>query len=162
LKPKIRSLLVHDREDRLLMLKSALHGLGVETTRARTCHLAGPILCDTPPPHLVFTDVVLPDGNWMDVLDLAAKAKERVNLIVVSPRADIGLYIDVMNHGAFDFITESFTVTEIVYVVKTGIENAVNARQRAQGAPRRPEGRLSLEESKLGTEGADRAQAWPG
>lgn len=131
----IRSLLVHDREDRFLILKSALQGLGMTTCRARNCRAAELILCDSPPPHLVFADVVLPDGNWLDLLDLTAKAQEKINLIVVAPRADIGLYIDVMNHGAYDFITESFTVPEIVYVVRTATENALLARQPS--APRK-------------------------
>ena len=76
MKPKIRGLLVHERNDRFLILKSALDALEVETTRAYTCRMAESLLCETPPPHLVFTDVVLPDGNWLDLLDLAAKAKD--------------------------------------------------------------------------------------
>ena len=140
----VHGLLVYEREDRFLILKSALDGLGVTTSRAKSCHQAGTLLCDTPPPHIVFTDIVLPDGNWMDMLDLAAKARERVNLIVVSPRADINLYIDVMNHGAFDYITESFTVPEIVFVVRSGIENALHARQSPRKSSRRPHGSYPL------------------
>ena len=128
---KARGLLVHERDDRLQVLKSALEGLGIDTVRTRNCKQAGLHFLDAPPPHIVFTDTVLPDGNWMDVLDLAAKAKERVNLIVVSARADIDLYIDVMNHGAFDYITESFTVPEIVYVVRSSLESAVQARRNS-------------------------------
>jgi DNA-binding NtrC family response regulator len=142
-KEVIRSLLVHEREDRFLILKSALQGLGIQTTRARTCRAAGALLCDTPPPLLAFTDVVLPDGNWMDMLDLTAKTKDRVNLIVVSPRADIELYIDVMNHGAYDFITESFTVPEIVHVVRSGIESARQSRETPPEAKRKPRARAA-------------------
>jgi DNA-binding NtrC family response regulator len=152
MKPRIRSLIVHDREDRLLMLKSALQGLDFEVTRARNCRSAELLLCETPPPHLVFTDVVLPDGNWLDLLDLTAKSKDRVNLIVVSPHANISLYMDVMNHGAFDFITESFTVHEIVHVVRTAAENAVRGRERSQGAVRKPGTRLTLEGRDPGAE----------
>lgn len=142
-KEKIRSLLVHDRDDRFLILKSALQGMDIETARVRNCRAAELLLCDAPAPHLVFTDVVLPDGNWLDTLDLAAKAKEKINLIVVSPRADINLYIDVMNHGAYDFITESFTVPEIVHVVRCGLDNALQGRSRAQHSLRKPASRLS-------------------
>jgi DNA-binding NtrC family response regulator len=138
--------LVHDREDRFSILKSALQGLGIETTRARNCRSAELALCDTPPPHLVFTDVVLPDGNWMDLLDLTAKSKERVNLIVVSQRADVGLYIEVMNHGAYDFITESFTVPEIVHVVRSGVDNAVHGRNANPSSLPKPRRRAASKE----------------
>jgi len=42
---------------------------------------------------------------------------------------------DPKNHGAYDHITESFTVPEIVFVVRSAIENALQARQRAQRLP---------------------------
>jgi DNA-binding NtrC family response regulator len=146
-KEKIRSLLVHDRDDRFLILRSALQGLDIETTRVRNCQSAGLVLCDTPPPHLVFTDVVLPDGNWLDLLDLAAKAREKVNLIVVSPRADINMYIDAMNHGAYDFITETFTVPEIVHVVRSGLDNAFLARKETRSLHPKSAGRPAREDS---------------
>ena len=157
-KEGIRSLLVHDRDDRFSILKSALHGLGIQTTRVRNCRAAETLLVDTPPPLLVFTDVVLPDGNWLDLLDLTAKAKDRVNLIVVSPRADVELYIDVMNHGAYDFITELFTVPEIVHVVRSGIDNALESREPAQGSPRRSKVRTAPKENEPKTQSVGAAR----
>jgi DNA-binding NtrC family response regulator len=149
-KEKFRSLLVHERDDRFLILKSALQGLEIETARARNCRSAGLHLCETPPPHLMFADVVLADGNWIDLLDLTAK--DKVNLIVVSPRADINLYMEVMNHGAYDFITESFTVPEIVHVVRSGLDNALQHRERPGDALRKAGGRLAPKESGRRTE----------
>lgn len=146
MKPRVSALLVHGRDDRLGMLKFVLEGLSVETRRVQTCREAEARLCETPRPHLVLTDTILPDGNWLDVLDSAAKAKERVNVIVVSRVADIGLYLDVMGHGAFDFITDSFTVPELVHVFRCAMDNAVKSRepQESVSATRRREGRREV------------------
>jgi|GEM_PF-1632679 DNA-binding NtrC family response regulator len=33
-----------------------------------------------------------------------------------------------MNHGAFDYVTEAFTVPELVYVLRKAIEDACQTR----------------------------------
>jgi len=71
----------------------------------------------------------------LDILDLTAKSKEKINVIVVCPRADIRLYVDVMNHGAFDFITENFTVSEVVYIVRNAMDNARHGRTKPTLVP---------------------------
>ncbi|HET7841031.1 MAG TPA: hypothetical protein VFM21_05470 [Terriglobia bacterium] len=130
MKPMHEGILIYERDDRFALLQSVLDGLSVGTRRARTCRQAGTLFAETPAPLLAVTDSVLGDGNWLDVLDLAARSREKVNVVVVSPFADVGLYIDVMDHGAFDFITDSFTVPEIVHVVRTAISSALLARER--------------------------------
>jgi DNA-binding NtrC family response regulator len=127
----LSALLVHDCEERFLILNSVMEGLSLQVHRARRCREAGRELAEVPPPHLVLTDTVLPDGNWMDVLDLAAKAHETVSVIVVSPVADVGLYLDVMEQGAFDFITDSVSVLEAVHVIRCAAEHALEFRQQA-------------------------------
>jgi DNA-binding NtrC family response regulator len=128
MKPRVTALLVNDRDEPLEMLKFVLEGLSVEILRVRTCREAKARLGETAPPHLVLTDTVLPDGNWLDVLESAAKAREQVNVVVASRVADIGLYLDVMHHGAFDFVTDSFTAPELVHVLRCAVDNAVESR----------------------------------
>lgn len=131
----ISALLVHDREDRLETVKLVLETIGVTALRARTWKEVEARLCETPSPHVVLTDTVLSDGNWLDVLDSAAKAPERVNVIVASRNADVSLYLDVMTQGAFDFVTDSFTVRELVRVLRCAIDNAVQCRAPQKGSP---------------------------
>jgi DNA-binding NtrC family response regulator len=132
MKPTIRGLLICDQGHRFEKLKSICDALSIKTGRARTCREAGTRLCESPLPHLVVTDTILGDGNWMDILDFSARSKEKVNVIVVSPFADMHLYIDVMDHGAFDFITDAFSVPEVIHVFRSAIDNALGARGSAQ------------------------------
>jgi DNA-binding NtrC family response regulator len=129
MKTKLRGLLVCHRDDRFTTIMSVLDALSVGMTRARTCLEAEAEMCQTPAPHIVLTETVLPDGNWLDVLDLAAKATEKVNVIVVSPVADVDLYVEVMNYGAFDFVTDWFTIAELVHVLRNACDNALKLRK---------------------------------
>lgn len=132
---KISVLLIHHRNDRFGTLNQILEALSFKVIRARSAMEAEVQLCEMPCPHLVLTDAVLPDGNWMDVLDVAAKAAEPVNVIVVSPVSDINLYLDTMDQGAFDFMTDSFTVPEIIHILKCALDNVVRRRQARVIAP---------------------------
>jgi DNA-binding NtrC family response regulator len=142
MRSKIRSLMVSSRDVSFTAIESVLSALPVKILRARGCEQGGKLLCLPSPVHLVFTDAVLADGNWLDVLDFAQKSKQKVNVVVISPRADVRLYIEAMNHGAFDFITESSTVPEVAHVVRSAIDNACQARGEGFSLPpafRRPD-----------------------
>jgi len=128
MKPKITALLIHHRNDRFYTLQMVLEALSIRVIRARSAKEAEEQLCGMPCPHLVLSDTVLPDGNWMDVLDVAAKAVEPVNVIIVSPVMDTRLYLDTMDHGAFDFMTDSFTVPQIVHILNCAIDNVARRR----------------------------------
>ncbi len=139
MKPSVQALLVADRNYGLLTIECVLDALDVKTTRVRDCAQAESRLCNTPPPHVVITEPVLSDGNWMDLLDIAAKAKEKVNLVVVSPFVDVNLYVDVINCGGFDFILESFTFPEIAHVLRSAVDSAVRARNERSLSSQSPE-----------------------
>lgn len=131
MKPKITALLVHHRNERFYILELVLEALSIRVIRARSTQEAEKQLCEKPCPQLVLSDTVLPDGNWMDVLDVAAKAIEPVNVIIVSAMPDTRLYLDTMDHGAFDFMTDSFTVPQIVHILKCALDDI--SRRRGSG-----------------------------
>ena len=128
MKPEITALLVHHRNDRFYVLQLVLEALSIRVVRARSAKEAERQLCEMPCPHLVLSDTVLPDGNWMDVLDVAAKAVEPVNVVIVSTTADTRLWLDVMDHGAFDFMTDAFTVPHFVHILKCAIDDVARRR----------------------------------
>jgi DNA-binding NtrC family response regulator len=126
---KIVALLLQDREDSPGPLKRALESRSVHIVTAKTCLEASGWLSGPNIPHLVFTPVDLADGTWSDVLHLAARAPQPINVIVVSPLTDIGLYISVVERGAFDFIIQSFAPFELVHIVRCAVDNVVSRRK---------------------------------
>jgi len=125
---KILALLLHDQDEPLSSLKSALANLSVETTRARTCAEAFNELQRRVTPHLVFTDVTLPDGTWADVLRLPRKACALVDVIVVARVVDIGLYIAALEGGASDFLVPPFIECDLAYVVRRAAWDVLTRR----------------------------------
>ena len=130
----IKALLVQARPDPSDALRLALEGQLIEICTAKNCGEAALTLRSHCPPHLVFTDIHLPDGNWADVLTLAARASAPVNVIVVAPQVDVALYIQTMERGAFDFIVSPSSASELLHVVRVAAENAFTRRRQATAA----------------------------
>jgi DNA-binding NtrC family response regulator len=131
MKENIKALLVQARPHACDALRLALEEQLIEVSTADNCFEAALNLCSDCPPHLVFTDIQLPDGDWADVLSFAASANAPVNVIVVSPRVDVPLYIQTMEHGAFDFIVSPPSVPELLHVLQSAAENVSSRRHQA-------------------------------
>jgi len=128
MKESIRALLVRARHDPLDALRLALEEQSIGIFTAKNCAEAALALWSDCPPHLVFTETRLADGNWADVLTLATKASAPVNVIVVAPFADMSLYLQAIERGAFDFIVPPLSDPEFLHVVRTAAENAISRR----------------------------------
>lgn len=131
----IRALLLHSYDVPGTALKRALEDQFIATEMAQSFTEATERISSLNPPHLVFTETDLPDGTWSDVVDLAARASRPVSVIVVSPVADIPLYIDVMERKAFDFITHSFTTMEINHVLRCAVDDIIRLRKEPPKFP---------------------------
>ena len=133
-KESIRALLVQARPDPLNALRLALEEQSIDIFTAKNCAQAALALWSNCPPHLVFTEIQLTDGNWADVLTLAAKASAPVNVIVVAPFADVTFYVQAIERGAFDFIVPPLSDPELLHVVRIASENALVRRQKYEAA----------------------------
>ncbi len=130
MKESIRALIVQARHDPLDALRLALEEQSIEVSIAKNCAEAALTLGSDCPPHLVFAGIQLADGNWEDVLTLAANAPVPVNVIVVAPFVDVGFYVQVIEHGAFDFIVPPLSNPELLHVVRIAAENALSRRRK--------------------------------
>ncbi len=146
MKSKPTALLLSDKADEFFETAHAIfETLSVRTIRAQRCQEAASHLAAFPPPHVVLTDTTLFDTTWEGVVDLARKAAGRVNVVVVSRIADLPLYLDVMSEGAFDFVTHSFTVQELVHVFRCALDDAARSRSSKGDLARHAEAHEPLE-----------------
>jgi DNA-binding NtrC family response regulator len=129
MKEVISALLLHQATDSQRLLKQALEGRSIKVNWLKNCGEASPLLREADPPHLVFTEALLPDGNWADVVKLALEALKPVKVIVVSRLADMRLYVDTMVGGAFDFIVPPMTSDELTHVLARAEESVLNLRR---------------------------------
>ena len=130
----IKALLVEARQDTLSALRLELAEKSIDVSVARNCAEAAFALWSEHPPHLVFTQIQLADGNWADVLTLAAKASAPVNVIVVAPFADVTFYVQAIERGAFDYIVPPLSDPELLHVVRIASDNAIRRRRAHESA----------------------------
>ena len=130
MKESIRALLVQARHDPLDPLRLALEKQSIGILTAKNCAEAALALWSGCPPHLVFTEPQLADGNWANILTLAAKASAPVNVIVVAPFADVNFYVQAIERGAFDFIVPPLSDPELLHVVRIAADNATSRRRQ--------------------------------
>jgi len=140
----INAVLVHHNSDTLAQLKSALERQGMRTLHAESHAQAKRLLGGLNPAPLVFTDTQLPDGTWADILAVAEKAAQPVNVIVVARVVDTRFYVQTIEAGAFDFLAPPFVAIDLAYVVRSALNNVI-ARRTALPAnyPRAEEEMLS-------------------
>jgi len=129
MKEQISALLLHELGGSLAPLKEALEGQAMEVCCMRNCQEASTLLLGANPPHLVFTEIDLPDGTWQDIVKLAVKAQKAVKVIVVARLADVRFYLETIVSGAFDFIVPPLTGFELGHVVRCAAETAFNRRE---------------------------------
>ncbi len=132
---RLRALLVQTRYNPLDALRLALEEQSVDVLMARTCAEAALALSTESPPPLVFAEAQLSDGDWTDIMSLAAKASAPVNVVVVAPSAEVGLYVDVIEHGASDFIVPPLSDPELFYIVRNAADQARRRRDQSAVAP---------------------------
>lgn len=133
---KITVVVVHQGSETLTALESALEHQGLRVIHAKSHAQAKRLLGGLSPAPLVFTDVHLPDGGWADILEVAGKAAQPVNVIVVDRIPNTRFYVDVIETGAFDFLAPPFNATDLAYVLRTAMDNVLARRAaKPQTAP---------------------------
>jgi len=130
------ALLVYDEEEPVRAVEQILRDQAIGTRRVRNCYEAMAVLRHSDQPALVVTDASLPDGDWADVLKATRTCTSFLPLVVVSRLADVRLYLDVMERGAYDFIVPPLASAEMAYVVSGAL------LKRSHQGPGKPTKRL--------------------
>lgn len=130
-KKPISALVVSAQGEQSQTLERALNNQSIHSLRANSCQEARSFLQRAKPPQLLFTDAALPDGTWADLLTLARQARLPVDVIVVSRLDDMGLYLETMEQGAFDFISAPFPACDLAHVVQCASTDVFRRRQAA-------------------------------
>jgi DNA-binding NtrC family response regulator len=125
---RITALLVHHNSETLVMLKGALERQGMHIIHAESRAQAQRLLGGPNPAPVVFTDTQLPDGTWADILAVAEKTSQPVNVIVVARVVNTRFYVEAIETGAYDFLAPPFNATDLAYVVRSALDNVASRR----------------------------------
>jgi len=62
---------------------------------------------------VILTEAELPDGRWLDVINLAREVSHPVEVIVTDPHADARFWAEALNLGAYDLLAQPFYEPEV-------------------------------------------------
>ena len=78
---------------------------------------------------VLITDLRMPDGTGLDVLDVSKKLRPETQVIVVTAYATAETAIAAMKAGAYDYLLKPFKVDEVGLVVERALERRTLLRE---------------------------------
>jgi two-component system response regulator PilR (NtrC family) len=134
---KPRILVVDDEPGLRDMLAILFRREGLDVSVAPGFAPARDAVLHSPEPYaIVLTDLLMPDGNGMDLLSLVKERTARTEVIVMTAHGGVETAIEAMKRGAYDFVTKPFATSELRALVHKALEKraivAENERLRAQ------------------------------
>src|SRR5579859_2973287 len=83
---------------------------------------------------VILTEANLPDGTWLDVLDLARQVSPGVEVIVTDAGADARFWAEVLNLGAYDVIAQPFAAGEVQRILRNACSRFATEPKVARAA----------------------------
>ncbi|CDF79029.1 two component sigma-54-specific transcriptional regulator [Formosa agariphila KMM 3901] len=96
---------------------------------------------------LIFTDLRLPDGDGLELLEIVKQHKEKTPVILMTGYAEVSTAVKAMKQGAIDYISKPFNQDEVLHV----INNALNSAPIVESKPKPTEKKESLSNSEFVT-----------
>jgi signal transduction histidine kinase len=141
--PPARLLVVDDDEGLLILMAEALRAEGYVVNTATTCRDAFDAL-KREAHELVLLDLKLRDAAGLDLLERYRAADIRVPFVVVTGQGDEKAAVEVMKHGALDYVMKDTALLDLLPTVVRRALDAI-ARDRALVAAQQERARLEGE-----------------
>lgn len=133
MKSKKKILIIDDDLDMCTLLSRFLNKKGYETTSA---HNASKGLAKFNEEHfdIVLCDFRLGDKDGKDVLLKIKDLKPATVVIIITGYSDIKIAVDVIKHGAFDYITKPLIPDEVVNVIEKAANTSLQEPVKKKAA----------------------------
>lgn len=125
-------LVVEDDAAQASLLEVYLRKIGLEVWGVSTLSAAVEAL-QLREPDLVLTDIHLPDGSGLDLLDAVRRLRMGADVLVITGMDDISLAAQAMKQGAFDFLPKPLDLPTLDAAVRRCIQDR-QARGAAMGS----------------------------
>jgi len=130
-------LIVDDEPDICELLEITLGRMNLETRSAKTVTRAKELLAANKF-HLCLTDMRLPDGNGLELIEHIQQEYSQVPVAMISAFGSIDTAIAALKAGAFDFISKPISIKGLRDLVSTALkldEPAEEASQSKESSP---------------------------
>jgi two-component system response regulator PilR (NtrC family) len=141
-----RILVCDDEASLREMLQILLRREGYHVDVVDGVHAAREQLGSADPYDLVITDLVMPDGTGMEVLDAVRARSADTQILMVTAYATTEQAVEAMRKGAYDYVQKPFKNHELLATLEKALEKraivAENQTLRAEISARWSEGQL--------------------
>jgi len=79
---------------------------------------------------LVITDVMMPDGNGLDLVPKIRHLRPDLRIVVMSAQTTLMTAVKATERGAFEYLPKPFDINELISIVKRGIEQGTDITAR--------------------------------
>jgi DNA-binding NtrC family response regulator len=107
-----RILFVSGHPDDARRLSRMLHSLPITVDHVETLQQAHAKL-QQDDYGVILTEAELPDGKWLDAIQLARQSQQQLEVIVTDPQADARFWAEALNLGAYDLLAQPFYEPEV-------------------------------------------------
>ena len=80
---------------------------------------------------VILTEAALPDGKWLDVLNLVRESPRETEVIVTDPQADARFWAEALNLGAYDLLAQPFYEPEVRRILFNACSRPPSSRTAA-------------------------------
>lgn len=115
------TLIVDDEPDIRELLEITLNRMDIQTLCAENIEKANALLAQ----HkfdLCLTDMKLPDGNGLDLVDTIQNSSAPIPVAVITAHGSMDIAIKVMKKGAFDFLSKPVDLTVLRQLVNNALK----------------------------------------
>ncbi len=142
----MRILVCDDEASLREMLQILLRREGYDVDVVDGLHAARDQLGSSDPYDVVITDLVMPDGTGMEVLDAVRARSKDTQTLMITAYATTEQAVEAMRRGAYDYVQKPFKNSELLATLEKALEKraivAENENLRAQVKSRWSEGQL--------------------
>lgn len=123
-----RVLIVDDEPDIRELLEITLSRMGLDTVSAATLGEAYVLLDDERPLQLCLTDMRLPDGNGIDLVEHIQATQPSLPVAMITAHGNVDSAIRALKAGAFDFISKPVALEKLRSLISAALElDAINS-----------------------------------
>ncbi|MDR1315156.1 MAG: sigma 54-interacting transcriptional regulator [Deltaproteobacteria bacterium] len=125
-------LIVDDEPNYQLVISQMLENEGYTVLTAGSGNEAFRIFSEDPEVDLVLTDMTMPNGNGIELLEKAREMRPEVPVIMLTAHGTVELAVKAMKQGAFDYLTKPYQNDDLTRTVAKALELSRLGRQNKQ------------------------------
>ncbi|RMH43764.1 MAG: sigma-54-dependent Fis family transcriptional regulator [Gammaproteobacteria bacterium] len=132
--PKV--LIVDDEPDILQLLTLTFSRMSIPVDTAENCNEAKEKIHKNEY-HFCLTDMRLPDGTGMDIIDWIQTMQPNCPVAVLTAHGNMELAIEALKRGAFDFVSKPVDINKLRELVETALKLSKDVKQAPASATKR-------------------------